>query len=80
MNTLTDYIIVAASLIVFMLAFIAAIIGLSYWYESTQCEAYSEVTKRDTKFRAGMCYIKDGDDWYAWSEYKLRNAATGLKP
>jgi hypothetical protein len=59
---------------------VAGIIWLVEVYEEKQCNTYSQVTARATQYRTGMCYIKDGGEWYAWSEYKSRNATTGVKP
>lgn len=59
---------------------VAGIIMLAEWYDEKQCNTYSQVTSRATQYRTGMCYIKDGGEWYAWSEYKIRNATTGVKP
>jgi hypothetical protein len=59
---------------------VAGLIWLVEVYEEKQCNTYSQVTARATQYRTGMCYIKDGGEWYAWSEYKSRNATTGVKP
>ena len=58
---------------------LAPIIWLSLWYEEKQCNTYQEITGRDTRYVTGMCYIKDNGEWFAWTEYKLRNATTGVK-
>ena len=59
---------------------VAGIIWLVELHDEKQCNTYSQVTNRATQYRTGMCYIKDGGEWYAWSEYKSRNATTGVKP
>ena len=74
-----DIILVFIFAIAGLMVIIAPIVWLANWYDSAQCDTYSQVTGRDTKYRTGMCYIKDGDTWYAWQEYKLRNATTGGK-
>jgi len=42
-------------------------------YNSYQCDVYSEVTKLETKFVGQMCFIKNGDSYVPYEEYKLRN-------
>ena len=58
---------------------VTPIVWLSLWYEEKQCNTYQEITGRDTRYVTGMCYIKDNGEWFAWTEYKLRNATTGVK-
>ncbi len=45
--------------------------------DKASCAGYSETTGKPTKYVAMECYIKDGGEWYAWSEYKYRLAARG---
>ena len=43
-----------------------------------QCNGYSKVTGKQTKVVTLDCYIKDGNNWYVWSEYKYRLATKGV--
>ncbi len=55
-------------------------VGIWYaeqWQNERACIGYSEATGKPTKYLAMECYIKDGAEWYAWSEYKYRLAARG---
>ena len=74
----------AIAAVIFCLAAIAipvaGIIWLVELHDEKQCSTYNQVTGRATQYRSGMCYIKDGGEWYACSEYKIRNATTGVKP
>jgi len=49
------------------------LIALDMW----QCRSYQETTGKPTKYRAGMCFIKDGGEWYSWTEYKHRLVTKG---
>ena len=55
-------------------------IGLIFWgvisLNRYQCNTYMQVTGVETKydFPAG-CFLKDGDTWMSWDEYKYRNVA-----
>jgi hypothetical protein len=48
-------------------------VGALIMYSSYQCDVYSEVTKLETKFVGQMCFIKSGDSFVPYEEYKLRN-------
>ena len=48
-----------------------------YFIDKYSCGQYAEITGKPTKFAALECYIKDGDKWYVWAEYKYRLAAKG---
>ena len=50
---------------------------LGYWGASVECSTYQEVTGRKTKFVMMTCYVNDGDQWFRWDEYKLRNITKG---
>ena len=57
---------------VFLMAF-----APTYLWGKYSCHTYESITGKPTKYQAGDCYIKDGDNWYVWSEYKYRLATKG---
>lgn len=69
------------SFTVFILIVIAGIFLSSYllMYGAVNwtCGSYEEVTGKPTKVAALDCYIKDGDNWYVWEEYKHRLITKG---
>ena len=42
-----------------------------------QCSTYEHVTGKATQYTGLSCYVQDGGNWYAWSEYKHRLATKG---
>ena len=62
--------------IVVFISFIAvagsACLLLAHKIASHQCNTYGKETSKQVKMRGGMCFIKDGNEWYYWEEYKYR--------
>lgn len=55
----------------------AFILLIAYAGTAWSCNRYSEVTGKQTKMGALSCYVKDGDKWYIWEEYKYRFVTKG---
>ena len=56
---------------------VALVLIPAYFVDKYSCGQYAEITGKPTKFAAFECYVKDGDKWYAWAEYKYRLATKG---
>jgi hypothetical protein len=65
---------VICGLVVVALAFIIGFGAASVAYS---CAGYEKATGKPTKFVNLDCYIKDGDQWFVWAEYKNRLVTKG---
>lgn len=54
--------------------FVGGIVGIVIigdYYASYQCSNYAEITGKETRYaRFDVCYVKEGDTWMRWDEYK----------
>ena len=62
----------------------AAIFGIVFFANEVskyQCESYSKITAKETKYNNwDICYIKTQEGWQRWDEYKYRSISSeGLK-
>jgi hypothetical protein len=60
------------------LVLIVVLVGIALAATSWQCNGYQDVTGKQTKMVGGNCYIKDGDRWFMWAEYKNRFVTNGI--
>ena len=66
------------AVVAFMIS-ISPIYAFFYWLDLNQCANYQSITGKETIYKLGECYVKDSNEWFTWSEYKLRNATQGTK-
>jgi hypothetical protein len=78
MDHFSDFVICIFICIFGGLCVFAPLFGFVYFVNLNECSTYHDVTGRNTQFKFGTCYVKDGNEWYDWSEYKLRNATVGV--
>lgn len=63
---------------IFVTAVLAICIAfLSLWVTRVDCDDYSAVTGRDTKFVGGSCYVRHEDNWFTRKEYVSLIATNG---
>lgn len=55
----------------------AGLIGGLAGMEAYQCNVYQGVTGKPTKYEGLSCFVQDGGNWYAWTEYKYRLVTKG---
>tara|TARA_Y100001973_G_scaffold105035_2_gene176736 strand:+ start:7615 stop:7833 length:219 start_codon:yes stop_codon:yes gene_type:complete len=50
----------------------SSVFGFAFWFESSACDRYSEMTGRNTEwFAIGGCFVEHGDRMIPKDEYKL---------
>ena len=62
-------------LIAFLISLIPTILFGADQYQQYQCNNYSEITHKETKYKHfDSCYIKVGNTYQRWNEYLYRSA------
>lgn len=75
MSDLEDYL----GGLVFVFGILAFIVTIIAFLMAWECSSYQEMTNKQTKLSGGSCYVKDGNEWYRWDEYKYRFATNGVR-
>lgn len=59
----------------------AALFGSLHFYGKYQCQNYAAISGKETRWADfDTCYIKSGNEWMRWDEYKVRFMAyDGMK-
>lgn len=69
----------ASVMFVIILICLFMIFTPAYFLDVHQCGKYSEITQKDTKYEAFMCFVKSGNTYIPYSEYKLRSITNERK-
>jgi hypothetical protein len=59
-----------------IVSIMVVVVYFAYSLASWQCNAYAEVTGRQTKMTS-QCYVRDQDQWYTMEEYRAIITAKG---
>lgn len=74
-----DFIEFMIVLFIFFLAIGFLVTAPVVFADAYACKTYQEITGKETKYAGFDCFIKAGNEWMLYEEYKLRNVTTGTK-